>query len=181
MSSITPEAVASLLAQVERNRRSSASPEIRRAIGQGAPAQPLKTPPSGPSEPENGVGQRKPLLSLTLTGQISGAGKNNLTVTRRGQRIPPKRFQKWSRFAIVEAQIWSRAAGYVTFEKPVDIELTYVAGDKRKRDMPSIIDGVFHVLEKAGIVADDSLIWVTKSSRAYDKENPRVELRFFEP
>jgi len=56
------------------------------------------------------------------------------------------------------------------------MHLSYLAGDKRRRDNPAIVDAIFHVLEKAGVVADDTLIWPVASSRGYDKENPRAEI-----
>lgn len=42
----------------------------------------------------------------------------------------------------------------------------------------SIIDAAWHVLEKAGVVADDTLLWVAASTRSYDNAAPRIEIVF---
>jgi len=44
--------------------------------------------------------------------------------------------------------------------------------------MPAVIDAIFHVLEKAGVVADDALLWVAISTRTYDKSNPHAIVTF---
>jgi Holliday junction resolvase RusA-like endonuclease len=68
--------------------------------------------------------------------------------------------------------------GMVAICRPVNVHLEYVAGDRRRRDMPAVVDSLFHILEKAGVVEDDTLLWVSKSSRSYDKENPRATITF---
>jgi len=68
--------------------------------------------------------------------------------------------------------------GFTPFSSPVNVRLDYFAGDKRRRDMPAIVDAIFHVLEKAGVVTDDWHLWVAESSRGFDKENPRAVITF---
>jgi hypothetical protein len=58
--------------------------------------------------------------------------------------------------------------------EPTNIRMEYWAGDKRRRDMPAIIDAAFHVLEKAGFTEDDTYLWVAESTRSYDKQDPRL-------
>lgn len=102
--------------------------------------------------------------------------KNNLIVTRTGLRFPRPEWARWRDAAVKEVR--TQAGDSTPISEPTDIELHYYAGDKRRRDMPAVVDAVFHVLEKAGVVADDSLLWVAKSSRGYDKDNPRAEIIF---
>lgn len=113
-------------------------------------------------------------LDIHIFGQVRG-GKNNITVTRSGKRYPNKSWAKWRDIAVSQVrQQWHSPM----FTGPVNVRLEYFAGDKRKRDMPAIIDAIFHVLEKSGVVEDDCLLWVAESSRGYDKKNPRAIITF---
>lgn len=105
-------------------------------------------------------------MTIRITGQIRG-GKNNIIVCRNGRRIPKPEWVKWRDAAVLEVR--SQLRSFKTITEPVNISLDYTAEDKRRRDMPAILDSIMHVLEKAGFVSDDTLIWVTRSSRSYSK------------
>lgn len=125
----------------------------------------------------NKMGSRpKTLSSITLLGQVRG-GKNNMGVSRTGQHFPKPAWKAWRDDAVrqVVAQL---PANWQPIDQPAPIRMDYYAGDKRRRDQPAIIDAVFHVLERAGVVTDDTLLWVVASTRNYDKEQPRVTIRF---
>lgn len=130
---------------------------------------PRKNPVAGRITQKN-----KGCVKIVITGQIRG-GKNNMLVLRSGVHIPKKEWALWRDQKVKEVasqlpQSWEE------IDSPSLMTLTYVAGDKRRRDMPAIIDSIFHVLEKAHVVKDDTLLWVDRSSRAYEKENPRAEI-----
>ena len=109
---------------------------------------------------------------ITIAGQILG-GKNNINMTRTGHRYPNKAWATWRDDAVSQVRC-QLPAGFKPFDQPVNMRLAYHAGDRRRRDMPAILDSIFHVLERAVVVADDTLIWVTSSSRDYDKARPRA-------
>lgn len=113
-------------------------------------------------------------MRIVLQGIVKG-GKNNYIVTRQGKHIPKAGWAKWrdEKLSEVRAQL---PANWVPIAVPVNMELNYVAGDKRRRDFPAICDAIYHVLERAGVVADDALLWPVRSSRAYDKASPGVEI-----
>ena len=111
-----------------------------------------------------------------ITGQIMG-GKNNIIITRTGHRFPKPSWARWRDDAVRQVKQFI-PRGFTPFNTPVNVRLAYFAGDKRRRDMPAIIDSVWHVLEKAGVVTDDWHLWVSESSRGYDKGNPRAEITF---
>lgn len=113
-------------------------------------------------------------MSITLMGQVRG-GKNNMVVTRSGLRFPKKEWAKWRDAAVSEVRR-QLPPGWKPIEAPTLVSLDYVAGDKRRRDMPAIIDAIFHVLEKAGFVADDTLLWVALSTRVYSKAFPMATI-----
>lgn len=141
------------------------TPEMRRAM-ERKPALEL------PEKKFETLSYSKPIISITITGQIRG-GKNSVQTTKTGRRYPNKVWAKW-RDAAVREVVAQIPKGWKPISEPTNIRMEYHAGDKRRRDMPAIIDAAFHVLEKAGFTEDDTYLWVAESSRAYDKENPRL-------
>jgi Holliday junction resolvase RusA-like endonuclease len=115
-------------------------------------------------------------VKIEFSEKIAG-GKNNIIICRNGLRFPKKSWAEW-RDRNVTAVRLQLPQGFQTITEPVNVRLDYRAGDKRRRDMPAIVDAIFHVLEKCAIVSDDTLIWVTESSRVYDKENPGATITF---
>lgn len=115
-------------------------------------------------------------LTLTIKSRIMG-GKNNMIVTRSGRHYPKPTWAKW-RDATVSEVSGQLPRNWKPINKPMNITLHYVAGDKRRRDMPAIIDSIYHVLEKAGVVEDDQYLWIAHSTRGYDKANPMARIEF---
>lgn len=115
-------------------------------------------------------------LRLVICGQIRG-GKNNIIITRTGRRFPNRVWAKWRDEAVrgIKEQL---PRFFKPISEPCRVRLTYVAQDMRRRDFPAICDAVWHVLEKAGVVADDTLLWPAESTRSYDKHSPRCEIEF---
>lgn len=110
--------------------------------------------------------------SVTISNQIRG-GKNSVQTTNTGRRYPNKVWAKW-RDAAVREVVAQIPKGWRAISEPTNIRMEYHAGDKRRRDMPAIIDAAFHVLEKSGFCLDDTYLWVAESTRSYDKQNPRL-------
>jgi len=125
---------------------------------------------------EQSVRAVKASYRIVILGQIAG-GKNNIVITRTGHRFPKPAWAKWRDNAVesVKSQLLQP---WTPISEPANIRLEYWAGDKRRRDMPAIIDSIFHVLEKSGVVTDDWHLWVAGSHRGYDKENPRAVITF---
>ena len=100
-------------------------------------------------------------------------------VTRTGRHYAKPTFARWRDDAVrqIQNQI---PVGFRQIFETCKVRLDYVAGDKRRRDMPAVLDAVWHVLEKSGVVKDDTLIWVTQSSRSYDKAAPGVTITFLD-
>ena len=117
-----------------------------------------------------------PRLVLRLKGQVRG-GKNNMGRTKTGKSYPKKLFADWRAEAIrqIKTQLPS---GWTPIAVPCNVRLDYVAEDRRRRDFPAICDALWHALERAGVVKDDTLLWPAQSSRSYDKAAPGVTITF---
>jgi len=63
------------------------------------------------------------------------------------------------------------------FDKPVSMRVIYTPADLKRRDLPAILDSIFHCMEKAQLVVDDclikNLVW---ESRPKDKEKSGVSV-----
>ena len=161
-----------ILAQMQAEDAGKLKPivvEHGNGFRQPVPPDPRTFDPTVPSIPLTG-------LKITISGQIRG-GKNNMGVSRDGHHYPNKKWAAWRNEAVAQVRR-QMSPRFKTITTPVDMRLDYVASDRRRRDMPAIIDSIFHVLEKSGVVSDDTLIWFTVSSRSYDSEKPRAELTF---
>ena len=132
---------------------------------------------------------RVPGLHVTLSGQLP-SGKNQIGLRWeddpsetlgevRLQRLvkhPNRRFSQWRDDALKQLQPqlaeWRKSLPIVT---PVMLYIFYWPKDRRIRDRSGMLDALFHLLERSGIVADDGLIedplWRTMP---LDKKHPRV-------
>jgi Holliday junction resolvase RusA-like endonuclease len=153
--------------QFDEMRRRSALGKAR--MLDNPPVNPVLTPPQ--LFPES---KPRPIC-LLIYGQIMG-GKNNVCITRTGKRYPNAQWADWRDAAVACIRLQKADIGLETITTPVNMRLEYVSEDHRRRDMPAIVDSIFHVLEKAGVVADDTLLWITESTRSYDKQHPRAAI-----
>lgn len=119
-------------------------------------------------------------LVLTINSQIRG-GKNNVQITRTGHRYPNPTFAKWRDEAVdqIVEQSWNLAQNFplkLKYEAIID----YTPGDLKVRDVPAMMDALWSVLVKAGVLADDGLIReVVWREHPLDRTTPmvRIELR----
>ena len=143
-------------------------------IGRTCPKCPPALASAPPPAPVATRGADVPRLVLRLKGQVRG-GKNNMGRTKTGKSYPKKLFADWRAEAIrqIRAQFHGEPIAV-----PVNVRIDYVAEDRRRRDFPAICDALWHALERAGVVKDDTLLWPAQSSRSYDKSAPGVTISF---
>ena len=114
-----------------------------------------------------------------IEGQIRG-GKNNMKVTRFGRHYPNPVWAEWRDGVVQSLKKQAKAQGRPVFERLngiLTIELNYWPGDLKRRDVPAILDSIFHCLEKAEIVEDDSMLKnVSFIDNGLNRKNPRVRM-----
>ena len=98
-------------------------------------------------------------------------------VTKAGRHYAREPFKIWRNAAVAEIRR-QMPSQWIPIAEPCNVRLIYVAGDRRRRDMPAVIDAIWHVLEKAGVVADDTLLWIAHSTREYSAANPHALIMF---
>ena len=95
-----------------------------------------------------------------------------MMISRFGHHYPKKSFAIWRDQIVRELhELFPKA-------KAIDVDcvitIQYWNGDKRRRDLPAMIDSIFHIMEKAELIIDDSLVkklhWLPQG---YSKQNPK--------
>lgn len=113
--------------------------------------------------------------TLILEGQVRG-GKNNMKVTRSGHHYPNPSFLLWATTAILSLK---RQKQFPTLcdDNNGNWCFIYTPADRKRRDITAILDSVFHCLERAMIVSDDSIIRnITFITLPPNKNNPKLEI-----
>ena len=112
-------------------------------------------------------------MRFEILGQVRG-GKNNITVTRSGHRVPTKTFATWAKASI--HQVMQQRADD-TIDVPCRLDVVYWPGDLRTRDIPAVVDAVMHVSEKAEVVSNDKLFQrLHYMQQRMDRKNPRIRI-----
>src|SRR6185436_19851969 len=102
------------------------------------------------------------MLTFSLTEQMP-SGKNRIKETFvRGKKIryPDARFKAWRATASVEImqqkRTWSQQQKMaLPLRNDIYVTISYRALDKRRRDIPGMLDALWHLLEYAEIIEDD--------------------------
>jgi Holliday junction resolvase RusA-like endonuclease len=107
------------------------------------------------------------LLIIRLSEQIP-SGKNHVRITRTGRRYPTARFAQWRASAYYQIRVQIiRQPAWQEWPRQASMSLTvhYRALDRRRRDVPGMLDALLHLLERAEVIEDDAQVtdvsWVS--------------------
>lgn len=110
---------------------------------------------------------------MTVLGQCK-SGKNNMLMTRSGHKYPNPSWAKWRDEVLKQLKMqWNEPI----IDHPCLIVIKYYPGDLRRRDVPGMIDALFHCFERAQIVSDDKLfVDVLFTTLPLNRDNARVDI-----
>lgn len=98
-----------------------------------------------------------------------------MQITRTGLHYPNPAFSKWR--SDMARQITAQLATITALTVPVKAGIEYWPGDLRRRDVPAILDALWHLLEFCRILKDDALIQaVDYKQMPLDRTNPRCSI-----
>lgn len=81
-----------------------------------------------------------------------------MCTTRTGKHYPNPLFVKW-RADVMGQILRQKGQGFKTIDNANwHWDFIYTPTDRRRRDIPAILDAVYHCLERTGIIADDYFI-----------------------
>lgn len=112
------------------------------------------------------------MIKFILPGQLK-SGKNGMQVSRYGAHYPKKEWAEWRDRVVLEIldKVFER-----DINEPCRIRVRYFAGDKRRRDVPGMLDALYHCFERARVVTDDKWLMNVEWISDYDKDKPRTEI-----
>ena len=118
------------------------------------------------------------MIRIIIHDFIRG-GKNNMGVSRSGHHYPKRAWSYWRDKVVSEMAQQTLKDRFIKSNCAATIY--YLAGDRRVRDIPAMVDSLFHCLERAGILENDSLIkklsWVPLG---FKRNKPRFEIELEE-
>lgn len=95
-----------------------------------------------------------------------------MQISRDGHHYPLKSFVIWRTSVLNQLRAIEQCA---PIAYPCRIEFEYYRGDNRKRDVPGMMDALFHCFERSGLIEDDKLFVETHwFDKGLDREKPRV-------
>jgi len=96
---------------------------------------------------------------------------------RSGRHYPLQAWSDW-RDGVV-TQLRSQDLRRQSIDSPCNAVIHYTSGDKRRRDLPGLLDALWHCLERAEVLVDDRWIVNLKFVSFYDAGRPNVKMWLF--
>ena len=117
------------------------------------------------------------LLRLELS-QIP-VPKTNRYIRRRGGRVfKPPRVKNWETRAV-----WELRQQYSgdPIEEKVSVDIVLILPNHRKRDIDNMLKSLWDVMEKAGVIKNDNLIYEVRTLKKVEKgkEGVLIEIKPF--
>ena len=100
-----------------------------------------------------------------------------MIVTKTGLHFPRPEWKLWRDKSIAQVHAQKPPQGVSV---PCRATIRYWAGDRKRRDVPAILDAIWHVIERSGVLVDDSQIKEVDFIGRYSKENPCAEIVLME-
>ncbi len=104
--------------------------------------------------------------------------KSNRYIRRRGGRVfKPPRVRNWEVRALWEIK---QQYNGDPIDGKVSVEITLTLPNHRKRDIDNMLKSLWDVLEKAGVIKNDNLIYEVRTVKRVVKGEQGVEIRIRE-
>lgn len=113
---------------------------------------------------------------LFLPG-ITKSGKNGIQINPKTfAHYPKKSFVDWRNAMSKAIALQKDTLPAAPITEEVHVSIWYSKGDNVRRDMPGIMDAIWHVLERSGILADDTQVKTLTWHKAPETEPAGVWL-----
>ena len=96
-------------------------------------------------------------MTIVLCGKVRG-GKNHMQITRTGRHYPTPLFVAWRKEMALQIHTQLVHKPRTPLDLPVKMKIDYWPGDRKTRDVPAILDALFHLLVYGGVLKDDGLV-----------------------
>lgn len=121
------------------------------------------------------------MIRITIPGTPRTKKNSQIMVKGRNLILPSRAFTEYQKFCIGTKKNpgWLMQWGNICFREPVQVTALYWFPDNRsKPDLVGLLQATSDILEKAGILENDRLIYSYDGSRimGIDKINPRADI-----
>lgn len=104
--------------------------------------------------------------------------KTNRYIRRKGGKVfKPPRVKNWEVRALWE--IRQQYSGD-PIDREVSVDITLILPNRRKRDIDNMLKSLWDVLEKAGVLKNDNLIYEVRTVKKIEKGNQGVIIKIKE-
>ncbi len=104
--------------------------------------------------------------------------KTNRYIRRKGGKVfKPPRVKNWEVRALWELRQQYKGD---PIDKKISVDITLILPNHRKRDIDNMLKSLWDVLEKAGVIKNDNLIYEVRTVKRIEKGNQGVEIRIKE-
>lgn len=121
-------------------------------------------------------------MTVTVSGEVPAKKNSRLWNTKTKFSFPNKRYTEWHGIAMLE--VLSQLKGWKA-PVPCSITVTFIHGDRIRRDGDNGLSSVMDMLKDAGVIIDDCWKYVAHEEvwHDYDKGKPRcvIEINDYRP
>ncbi len=104
--------------------------------------------------------------------------KSNRYIRRRGGKVfKPPRVRNWEVKALWEIKQQYKGN---PIEERVSVDITFILPNHRKRDIDNMLKSLWDILEKAGVIRNDNLIYEVRTLKKIEKNKEGVIIRIKE-
>lgn len=114
-------------------------------------------------------------INFTLLGKPI-TKKNSMRIVSFGGR--PRLIQSKAYMQYEKDCLKQLTTGWIPINRKMEVSCQYYLKENRKTDLTNLLAATHDILQKSGLIEDDSLIVSVDGSRimGVDKDNPRVEI-----
>lgn len=119
-------------------------------------------------------------MTIVLTDQIP-SGKNAMGITKQGRHYAKPRFESWrsiASFEIMKQKVQWPLATHAALPLLGDLtaQISYRTFDNTLRDLPGMLDALWHLLTHTNIIQNDGQIKGVTWEHPWRTEGPCVEM-----
>lgn len=114
-----------------------------------------------------------------LSNETPSKKNSRVTNTKTGRTFPNKRYYQWHASALKELKPQIIKAGIKEpIAEPIELTLTFIHGDKRRRDSDNGTSSICDLMKDSGLIVDDNytIIPVIHVYSRYEKNAARCEI-----
>ena len=118
-------------------------------------------------------------MKIVIQGETPSKKNSRIMNTKTKRSFPNPRYVEWHDYAIL--QVRSQLQGWKA-PIPCSISVTFIHGDKRRRDSDNGMSSILDMLKDNGTIEDDcwELVRHTETWNDFDKGNARCEIEITE-